>query len=289
MKPASFDYQAAESIDEAVSLLAKPGSDVKILAGGQSLLPLLNMRLAFPDLVVDINRISGLDYITSDDGSVRVGALARQSSFGESPLVRTRVPLAARCVRHIGHFVTRNRGTVAGSLAHADSKGELPVVLTALGGSVVAVSGRGQREIAASDLFVSDFTTSLGADELVTESIWPVLGEDWGFGFEELAIRHGDYALGMVAAAVRATDGEVSEARLVAGSVADRPVILEEAASALLGGQADSRLLQEVSDLAMTEVEPTGDIHAPGDYRRHLVGVLVGRAVRNAWEEILNG
>lgn len=284
MKPPPFDYRAAATVEEAVTLLAAPGSEAKVLAGGQSLMPLLNMRLAFPDLVVDINRIPDLDYVEVDDEMVRVGALVRQASFAASPRVRSRLPLAAMSVTHIGHFATRNRGTVAGSLAHADSRGELPVALTALAGAVVAESTEGRREIAADDFFVSEFTTSLRPDELVTESIWPVLGTDWGVAFEEITMRHGDYALGMVAAALQVTEGLVSEVRLVAGSASDRPLVLEAAASALLGTRPDESVLDSVADLAMSEVDPAEDIHASADYRRHLVGVLVRRAVDIAWE-----
>ena len=289
MKPATFSYTRADSVAEAVKILAEAGDGARILAGGQSLVPLLNLRFSFPELLVDINHIPDLDYIREAEGSVRVGALVRQSQLGNAAVIRDQVPMVASAIPHIGHFVTRNRGTVAGSLAHSDSRAELPVVLVALGGSVVAISTSGQRGIPAAELFVSDFTTSLAPGEIIAESIWPILGDGWGISFKEFALRHGDYALGMVAVAVHVRDGVVDTARVVAGSVADRPLLLEGAGLSLTGKRVDDAAADAAADSGMGAVDPVGDAHASGDYKRHLVGVLIDSAVREAWKEANGG
>ncbi|MEE8374700.1 MAG: xanthine dehydrogenase family protein subunit M [Acidimicrobiia bacterium] len=288
MKPAPFEYERPGTVDQAVKILAQ-STGGKVLAGGQSLIPLLNLRLSFPEVLVDINRIPNLYHIAEDEGVVRVGALVRQSTFGDSSLVQSKVPLAAQCVSHVGHYVTRNQGTVAGSLAHSDSRGELPVALVALGGRVRVVSEEGQREIEAADLFVTDFTTSMSETEILVESSWPVLGPEWGFAFSEFALRHGDYALGMIAVAIHVHDGVVDQATIVAGSVADRPLILEEASRQVLGRPLDEHVFSSSREAAVAAVNPADDIHATGEYKRHLIGVLVDRALRSAWKDSTGG
>ena len=248
MKPAPFEYRRADSLDGALELLEHGGSDAKALAGGQSLAPLLTMRLVRPTLLVDLNGIPELDRIEEVDGSVRIGALARQSGLG-SPLVAERCPLLAECTPLIGHFVTRNRGTVGGSIAHADGGAELPVALVTLGGSVTTRSRSGGRELTADEFFVTHFTTALEPGELVTHTTWPTASRGWGYAFEELAQRHGDFALGIAACALRAEDGRVAEARLCLGAA----------------------------------VEPYGTMHASAEYLRHITGVLTERAVLRAW------
>jgi carbon-monoxide dehydrogenase medium subunit len=246
VKPAPLEYRRAESVEEAVALL---GADAKVLAGGQSLVPMLNMRLLRPSLLVDINRIPGLGEVVVEDGVMRVGATVRQAD----PRLLEH-PLLAECLPHVGHSVTRNRGTVCGSIAHADAAAELPLALTLLGGSVVAASPHGRREIPAGEFFLGPFTTVLASDELVVETVWP-REDGWSYAFEELAQRHGDYALCMAAATVRG-----DERRVAVGAVTDRPTVLE--------GDA--------------QVEPWGNLHAPAEYQRHLVRVLVDRAVGRA-------
>ena len=287
MKPARFDYERPATLEEAAAILSQVGYGGKILAGGQSLVPLLNLRLAFPEVVIDINHIPDLEYIVEDSGVVRVGALVRQSTFGDSTLARSRIPLAAQVIPFIGHFVTRNQGTVGGSLAHSDSRGELPVALVALDGGVTVASNEGRREISAHDLFVTDFTTSMSEKEILIESTWPVRGPGWGYSFFEYALRHGDYALGMVAAAIRVAEGVVAEATIVAGAVAGRPVVLEEAAHSLLGRPLEDGVITSSREAAVGAVEPADDIHATAEYKRHLVGVLVDRALRRAWGDAI--
>jgi CO/xanthine dehydrogenase FAD-binding subunit len=258
MKPPPLQYHRAESVEEAVALLAEAGGDAKILAGGQSLVPMLNLRLVRPSLLVDVNRIPGLDEVVVEDGRVRVGATVRQA---DPRLLE--LPLLGECLPHVGHSVTRNRGTVCGSIAHADAAAELPLALALLGGSVVTASPRGRREIPAEEFFVTYFTTALTSDELVVETVW--LQEDgWGCAFEELAQRHGDYALCMAAAAARG-----DELRVAVGAVTDRPTLLV----------VDP---DRPGDSAAAQVEPWGNLHAPADYQRHLVRVLVDRVIARA-------
>ena len=259
MKPVAFRYERPETVDEAVSLLAEHGDEAKVLAGGQSLVPVLNMRLLRPSVVVDINCVLNIDNVARENGSARVGALVRQAD----PRLLA-LPLLSDCLPHVGHFVTRNRGTVCGSVAHADPAAELPLALLLLGGSVVAASARGRREIPAADFFVTHFTTELAPDELVVETVWPAAPDGWGYAFEEVAQRHGDFALCAVAAASRG-----SQLRVALGAVVDRPTLLEVDPDA-------------PGPSAAEQVEPFGTLHASAAYLRHLVSVLVDRAVSRA-------
>jgi CO/xanthine dehydrogenase FAD-binding subunit len=260
MKPAPFEYIRPEALDEALEALARGGDEAKVLAGGQSLVPALNMRLLRPALLVDINRIVGLDDVTTN-GAMTIGATVRQADS------RIRAhPLLAEAVPHIGHFVTRNRGTVCGSIAHADAAAELPVALVTVRGSVVAASQRGRREIAAEEFFLGPYTTALEPDELVVETIWPETADGEGFAFEELAQRRGDFALAMAAACARG-----DELRVAVGSVVDRPTLLE----------VDP---ESPGESAAAQVEPWGSIHASPAYLKQLVRVLVDRAVARARE-----
>jgi CO/xanthine dehydrogenase FAD-binding subunit len=277
VKPPPFELLRPESLDEALAALADHGDEAKPLAGGQSLIPVLNMRLLRPSVLVDLNRIEGLDGVERADGRVRVGALVRQRALERHPetpaLVREALPF-------VGHVVTRNRGTACGSLAHADPAAELPLCLVVLGGSVVAASAAGRREIAADDLFVTHFTTTLARGELVVESRWPVL-HGWGVAFEELAQRHGDYGLSIAAAALRVEGGRVVEARVGVGSVVHRPLLVE---TGLEGETVTPELAQEVGERIAAPLELYDNLHASARYQRQLTTVLVARAVGRAWE-----
>jgi 2-furoyl-CoA dehydrogenase FAD binding subunit len=257
VKPAPFDYVRPETLDEALGELERGGEDAKPLAGGQSLVPLLNMRLARPTLLVDVNRVDGLDEVARENGSVRVGATVRQSAMPDLPLVREALPL-------LGHVATRNRGTVGGSIAHADPSGELPVCLLALGGTVVVAGPDGRREVAAADFVTGTYETALAPGELVVETVWPI--HEAGCAFEELALRHGDFALTMCAV-VAAGDG----LRVALGSVVDRPTLLE--------CPPDPSEAAEAAAVAADAVET---IHATAEYRRHATRVLVRRAAGRA-------
>jgi carbon-monoxide dehydrogenase medium subunit len=261
VKPAPFDYARPESLDDAVAALAERGDEAKVLAGGQSLLPALNMRLLRPALLVDVNRVTGLGDVATAEGTLRVGAAVRQAD----PRLRAH-PVLAAVLPHVGHTVTRNRGTVCGSIAHADASAELPLALLVCAGSAVVASARGSRTIAADALFLGPYTTALAPDELLVETVWPELGDGEAFAFEELAQRGGDYALCMAAARRRG-----DELRVVVGAVTPAPTVLE----------VDP---DHPGESAAAQVEPWGSIHASPDYLRHLVHILVERVVARASE-----
>lgn len=283
MKPPIVDYVRPETIEEAIDLLGEYGDEAKVLAGGQSLLPLLNMRFVFPTLLIDVNRIDALGGVERDGDVLAVGATVRQGDAERSPAVREATPLLAEALPHIGHFVTRNRGTIGGSLVHADSRGELPLAMAVLGGRAVVASTSGTRTIDAADLFRTHYTTSIDDDELLLESRWPVQTGAWGYAFREFAQRHGDYALGMVACAVRREGSTVAEASLAVGAVADRPVVLGDVAAGLVGEPLDAAVAAEAGAAAAASVSPSSDMHASARYRRHLVAVLTERALLGAW------
>jgi CO/xanthine dehydrogenase FAD-binding subunit len=259
VKPAPFRYVRAESVDHALEALAE--DDAKVLAGGQSLVPALNMRLVRPSVLVDINHVRDLGNTTLEDDALLAGAAVRQS---DARLLEH--PLLADALPHVGHFVTRNRGTVGGSIAHADPAAELAVCLVLLGGSVHARSARAEREIAAADFFVAPYTSVLEPGELVVETRWPAPEAGWGYAFCELAQRRGDYALCMAAAAARGDD-----VRVALGAVVDRPTLVE----------VDP---ERPGESAAAQVEPWGTMHASPAYLRQLVRELVDRAVTRARE-----
>lgn len=272
MKPAPFILERPETIDEALALLDRHGDDAKVLAGGQSLVALLNLRMARPEVVVDINRLGDLAGSLVEEGVLRVGALTRQRRLERSPGALAACPLLGQALPYVGHVATRNRGTVGGTIAHGDASSELCLLLATLGGSVIAERAQSEREITADDLFVSHLQTSLEPQELVTEVRFPALGTGWCTSFLEVSPRHGDYAFCAVACALRAADGRVHEARLGAGAVADRPLRLHAAERALVAGESP----RAVGEIAR------GEVPARDDYRHELAGVLVERAITAA-------
>ncbi len=282
MKPPRFDYHAPSSVDEALALLARYGGEAKVLAGGQSLVPLLNFRLARPAALVDLNRVSGLAYIREAEGQVRLGAMTRQRAIEFSPVVAGRVPLLGEATRLVGHLPIRTRGTIGGSIAHADPSAEYPAVLTALDGEVVARSPRGERLLRAGELFRSYLTTSLAPDEILTEVRLPAAPAGAGWAFEELSRRHGDFAIVGIAALVVRDGPRCAMARLAAAGAGAVPVRLRAAEEILeregLGDAAIDAAAARAADL----VSPDSDVHASAAYRRHLTGVLVRRALHRA-------
>jgi carbon-monoxide dehydrogenase medium subunit len=273
VKPAPFAFVAARSLEEALEALAAGGEDAKPIAGGQSLVPALNMRIVRPTVLVDLNRTE-LDHVTQVDGCVRVGAIVRQTALERHSLTAAHLPLVAEALPHIGHVVTRNRGTIGGSIAHADGGAELPLCLVALGGSIVVQGPRGRREIAAADFFVTHYLTTLEPGELIVETAWPSATPGRPYAFEELALRAGDYAQCMVA---------VNGATVAVGAVSDRPLVLEELTALLEGEEPSDELAAEAGALASRLVDPTETIHAGAPYLAHLTGVLVRRALKRAW------
>jgi len=273
VKPPPFGYVRAESPEHAVAALAEGGDDAKPIAGGQSLVPALNMRLVRPSVLVDLNR-AGLDHLDPDGGVVRVGATVRQVTLERDPRTASLLPLVAAALPHVGHPVTRNRGTVGGSIAHADGGAELPLCLVALGGAVVAAGPAGRRVIPAGEFFVTHYLTTLEPGEIVVETLWPVGTAGTPTAFAELALRAGDYAQCMVA---------VSGSTVCVGAVTDRPVVLEEVVRLIDGEDPGPELAQEAGALAAGLVDPPGTIHATAGYLRQLTGVLVRRALERAW------
>ncbi len=282
MKPPKFDYHAPATVEEAVALLSRYGGDAKILAGGQSLVPLLNFRLSRPAALIDLNRIDGLAYIEERNGTVRFGSMTRQRAIEVSPVVRQRLPLLAEATRLIGHLPIRSRGTIGGSLAHADPSAEDPAVLCALGGEVVVRGPRGERVVAAGDLFQTYLTTSLAPDEVLVEVRLPGMPGGAGFAFEEFSRRQGDFAIVAIAALVVGEGTRCTTARLALAGAGPVPLRLRAAEEILEGDGLGERAVEAAAGRAAELAEPDGDIHASADFRRHLARVLTCRALRRA-------
>ncbi len=284
MKPAPFAYHRPATLDEAFDLLERYGSDGCVLAGGQSLVPLLNMRLANPAAVIDINRLPGLDGIRLTPEGLVIGALARQAAVGRSPLIARHAPLIAQAMPHVGHLAIRTRGTFGGSLAHADPAAELPACVVALG-AVIRVAGRGGvREIPAAHFFRELFTTALEPGEILTEVVVPAIQPGWRSAFDELARHHGDYALVGLAAHCRITDHTIEEARLVYTGVGLTPVRAMNAEAVLRGRRLDGNAIADAGRTLDADLDPPGDVHASAALRRHLARVLLTRGLSRLQE-----
>jgi len=282
VKPAKFDYHAPTSIDEALALLRRYGGEARLLAGGQSLVPMMNFRLVAPAALIDLNRVAGLDHIVADGVTVRIGAMTRQRTIEFSPLIAARLPLLRRAIAWIGHLPTRSRGTIGGSIAHADPAAEIPMVLRALDGEIVARGPAGERRIAAADLFLSPLTTALAVDEILTEIRLPAMPADAGFAIEEFARRHGDFALAAIIAVVATTGDGRRTVRLATGGIGPVPQRLA-GAEAILEQQGYGRAAIAAAAVKAAElVEPLSDHQASADFRRHLTAVLTRRAVTAA-------
>lgn len=293
MKPASFDYFAPGTLDEALALLAEHGDEAKPLAGGQSLIPAMNFRLARPRVLVDLNRIAALSYLRSEKGGggggrggVVIGAMTRQRAVERSDVIARAAPLLAEAMPAIAHPQIRNRGTVGGSIAHADPSAELPAVALALDARFRARSATRERTIVAADFFKGVLETALEPGELLVEIALPSLRPRTGTAFLEVARRHGDYALVGVAAAVTLdATGRCQAARIALLSVGDGPVLAVEAVKTLVGQKRSDELLRAAANAAAKrDVDPPSDIHASAEYRRRLVEVLTRRALTRAFE-----
>jgi len=282
MKPAKFDYHAPTTVEQALELLGRYGGDAKLLAGGQSLMPLLNFRLSRPAALVDLNRIPSLAYVREQDGQVRFGAMTRQRTIEFSPVVRERVPLLGEATRWVGHLPIRTRGTIGGSIAHADPSAEYPAVLTALEGEVVARGPKGERVVKAKDLFRTYLTTSLTPDEILVEVRMLAMPAGAGYALEEFARRHGDFAIVGIAAVVVKAGARCTLARLATAGTGPVPVRLRAAEEILERDGLTDAAIEAASRRASELVSPDSDIHASADYRRHLTGVLTKRALTRA-------
>lgn len=293
MKPAPFEYYVPASLEECLELLARYGEDGKALAGGQSLVPLLNMRLARPAAILDINRLPGLDGIEATPAGLVVGALARQRAVEHSPLVQQACPLLAEALRYVGHPTIRNRGTIGGSLAHADPAAELPAVLMALEGMVTLRSSRGERTAPATAFFKGLMMTDVHADELITEVVFPSPrrdGAQWGIAFTEVSRRHGDFALAGIAAVLAlGAAGQVLDVRLAFLGVGLTPVRAGQAEALMRGQTWSEALVAEAAEAALQGLELPSDLHASATYRRKLVKVLTRRALMAAYRRVVEG
>jgi aerobic carbon-monoxide dehydrogenase medium subunit len=286
MKPAQFEMHTADSLEEALGLLDEFGDEAKVLAGGQSLVPMLALRLTRFDHLVDLNGVAALAGVTRSGAWLRIGAMTRHRTVERSPEIISAVPLLARATARVGHFQIRNRGTLGGAVAHADPAAEQPAVCLALDAVMEVASSRGVREVPAPSFFEGMWATSVGPDEVLTGIRFPVWAGRSGFAVEEVARRSGDFALAGVACGIGLGDGDVVDrAAIAVFGVGATPVRAHLAEEALLAGSS----LEEVATAAMGEVDPPDDLHATGDYRQKVTGVLVARAITRARTEAGNG
>jgi carbon-monoxide dehydrogenase medium subunit len=284
MKPAPFEYFDPRTVEEAVSLLREHGEDAKILAGGQSLMPLLNMRMARPEALVDLSRVAGLEYIRENDGALAIGAMTSKRAVERSELVKARLPLLHAATLLVAHPQIRNRGTVGGSLAQADPAAEYPAVALVLDAELLAVGPDGERTIRAEDFFVSYLTTALEPFEILTEVRFPIPGDGTGWAFQELSRRHGDFAMAGVAATLSVEGaGRCREARIVLFGVGPTPIRARGAEQTIIGQTLGQPLLEAAGRRASEDLdEPLSDVHASAGFRRHLAEVLTRRALTEA-------
>jgi carbon-monoxide dehydrogenase medium subunit len=286
MKPAPFEYHVPTTRDEALALLAEGGFDAKILAGGQSLVPAMNFRLARPTILIDVNRISDLvGMYTTDDGSIHIGAMTRQRTVERSAVIAERVPLLAEAMPHIAHPQIRNRGTIGGSLAHADPAAELPALAVALNAQFGLQRQQGERWLPAADFFLGVLTTALDPEEMLVDIRIPPLSPRTGTAFAEVARRHGDFAMAGAAAVVTlADDGSIAESTLVLLAVGDMPMPIRPVADLLRGVQPTPEAIRAAAETIDAVIDPPSDLHATAAYRRYLVKGLARNTLTQAVE-----
>lgn len=281
MKPAPFAYAVPETLDEATETLARFGAEARVLAGGQTLGPMLNMRIVTPSALVDINRVAGLDAVHETTAAVVTGATVRQRTALESPVVASRVPLLAITLKHVGHYQTRNRGTVCGSIAHADPSAELPLALLTLGGHVHLASSRGRRRVTSAAFFLGALTTAREPDELIVAVEWPAPAEPWRVAFEEISARHNHFATVACAVALRTNAaGCVVTLSVGLAGITDRPQLVDTGEH--LGVLPDEAWRRAVAEHARASFHFADDVHASGRYRRQVAGVMVARCLDRA-------
>lgn len=284
MKPAAFKYLSVDSVEGALSALEQYGGEAKILAGGQSLVPMMNFRIAQPAVLVDINPVKEIDFIRSEDGWLRIGARTRQRSLEKSPDVKEKCPLLAAAVKWIGHPQIRNRGTLGGSLVHGDPTAELALVATLLDAQLVIRNKTKSRTAGPSDFFDGFMSTRIGEEEILTEVRYPAAPPGSGYGFRELCIRHGDFAV--VAAAVQLTVGKnglCSEARVAVSGAGSKPLRIPAAEKILVGSDGSAAALDDAAARVPAEVDPISDLKGSEAYRREMARVFVRRALGDAW------
>ena len=288
MKPARFDYYDPRTFEEAAGILAQHGGDAKVMAGGQSLMPLMNMRLVRAPVIVDVNRVEGSGYVNDWQGGVAFGATARQRTLESNGLVGERLPILKTAAAHIGHAQIRSRGTVCGSLAHADPAAELPAIALAMDAELEAQSPRGKRTVPAADFFVDYLTTSLQPDEVLAEARFPASPPGMAWAFQEVSRRHGDFAMvGIVAGlALDASRVAIADARLTFFGVGGTPVRCREVEASLRGQPTGEAVFAAAAAAVQPLLDPSDDVHATAAYRRSVAGVLTQRALSQAWRQL---
>jgi CO/xanthine dehydrogenase FAD-binding subunit len=281
MKPAKFDYVSPTTLEAAIEALVASNGEGKLLAGGQSLLPLLNFRMTRPAVLVDLNGIKGLSYIEERGGSIAIGALTRHRDLEHSPLVASKLPVMSAAMRHVAHLAIRNRGTIGGSLSHADPAAELPMLSMFYDARISIQGPEGRRTIAAEEFFVDALTNCLEPEDIVVEIEFPVLVHH-GWAFEEVARRFGDFALASIAISVRRGATGLEDARIAVMGVADTPLRLREAEKELVAMALDDESPKRFSEIVVSKISPNDDLHASGAYRKHLLAQLSKRALQTA-------
>ncbi|MDB5841473.1 MAG: hypothetical protein JWQ23_3425 [Herminiimonas sp.] len=284
MKPASFEYVRPQTLEEALTLLTRHGDEAKVIAGGQSLVPMMNFRVAQPALLIDINGLKELDYHRVDGQTLRIGALARHAALRESPLIRQVCPLMSEAYHFVAHGTVRNRGTLCGNLCHADPASEMPAVMLACGATLVIRNAEGQREVAAADFFQGLYATAVYPDDLLVEVRIPIPASRVGYAFEEVSIRKGDFAMTLVATLLEVRSGRISSAAIAYAGVSDRAIRLDAVEKRLLGQAPSEKLFADVAREAAGALEVNEDIHASSEYRRDLIRTLTPRALAQAAE-----
>lgn len=292
MKPVAFDYYCPATLEEALNTLASLGYNGKVIAGGQSLVPAMNFRMAQPAALVDINKLTELDYIRpAQDGGVLIGALTRDSKLENDPLIAERAPMFRAALPHLGHPQIRNRGTVGGSVAHADPAGQIPLVVTALNARFRVMSQKGERSFNVEEFFVTLFTTAMTENEILVEIAIPPLPKRSGWSYHQVARQHGAAVLVGIGAVVAVDDkGRCSQARLAYLGVGEKPEVAIEAGKSLIGQAPIAEAFDAVAATALEkDLDPGSDIHSSTEYRRHLVKILTRRALTEAFERALKG
>ena len=292
MKPASFEYVRATSLDQVLALLDKYGDTAKILAGGQSLLPMMNFRLVQPAVVVDISAVPDMPTIAETAGGLSVGAMVRHAELMRSDLVARQFPIVSHAMKFVAHTAIRNRGTIGGSLSHADPAAELPMIAILLDATFQIVSAQGRRSIAAKDFFLAPLTTDLAENELLLEVELPLLPNGTTWAFEEVSRRSGDFALAAVGTTFHISDGRFADVRIAATGIGEAPMRFAQAENLLearLKTDLHDQLLEEVANEIMAAITPSTDLQASSDYRRHLIGVLTKRAIMTASQRASEG
>lgn len=290
MKPSAFKYFDPATVTEAIGLLERYGDKAKIIAGGQSLVPMMNFRLAHPEVLIDINGIKELDYIREEGDELVIGALTRERDLEVSPVIQEKCPILAEAISFIGHLPIRIRGTLGGSLVHADPSGEIPTVIWGLGAKMRVVGPSGERTLEPEEFFLTYLTTSMEPSEVLVEVRIPALPQKAGWSFVELSRRHGDFAIVAVASVLFMEGGGFCQrASIALGGLAPTPVRAKEAEDLLVGQKITEALIEKTGIKAMEATDPESDYHASAEYRKDMTRVFVQRGLREAWNKIKGG